>query len=207
MALSIDAVSTKIETSEVTSTTFSHTNAGNMLYVGIVSNNVPTSVTYGGAAMTQVVKNEAIARKTSIYGIIDPASGANDIVITNASGLGRVKAYGISFINAKRAFNTGVSASGASTTATVDATSDTRSIVIDIAAGDYGTGTNTFTVGTSQTARLQSNDQYTQGYGSSEPGAATTTMSWTIANSCNWSICALNISPRLGGQVMIWGDL
>lgn len=84
-----------------------------------------------------------------------------------------------------------VSATGNSTTATVNAGSASNELVYDVVAKRNQTPT----VGAGQTQRyvLDSGSEIEAG-ASTEPGAATTTMSWT-GSSSDWCIGAVPVKP------------
>ena len=74
-----------------TSLTFSHTTSGSdrALFVGVVSNDTVTDdvtgVTYGGVSMTRLIAittTNSGLRATYIYYLLNPASGANNVVIS-----------------------------------------------------------------------------------------------------------------------------
>lgn len=73
-----------------TSATVSHTVSGSdtVLFVGFstssTSGDIATGVTYNAVSMTQVVKVDTVitGRFTYIYGLLNPATGANDVVIS-----------------------------------------------------------------------------------------------------------------------------
>lgn len=90
MAIAFDAASNGTDNSPNSSPmTLSHTCTGSdrFLVVGLytaASNSRTTSVTYNGVAMTQAIKNEnnPSGETTEIWYLMNPASGANNIVIT-----------------------------------------------------------------------------------------------------------------------------
>lgn len=89
-------------------TTYSHTTSGTnrYLFVGITggtTNNV-TAVTYSGVSMTQVgtTQQRPSSRYVYLYGLVAPASGANNVVITiNGGDIGQSFAFG--YTGAKQA--------------------------------------------------------------------------------------------------------
>jgi hypothetical protein len=108
----------------VSSWTFSHTCSGEnrILFVGVISdvtNDRITGVTYGGVAMTLVTKLlRSGDRYMYLYSLINPASGANNVVISaNASTV--IVGGAISYTGARQtsqpvAYNQATSASGTS---------------------------------------------------------------------------------------------
>ena len=84
-----------------TTVTISHTCTGSdlCLIVGVsVDNAVPTGVTYNSVAMTKIDDQDASAGNASLWQLVGPATGANDIVVTVASS-DEIVAGGQSFTN------------------------------------------------------------------------------------------------------------
>lgn len=91
MAIAYDNSSEKVEGGSVSSTTLSHTvgtGSARYLVVGTVfrggANLVATAVTYNGVAMTKIGsdRTNAGACNSNIWGLVNPASGTNDVVVT-----------------------------------------------------------------------------------------------------------------------------
>lgn len=90
MAIAIDATSNGSENASTT-LTFAHTCTGSNLYLIVYfwTNQTDVGVTYNSVAMTKLSTNptESNGRLPCIYGLANPATGANNIVITvDASG-------------------------------------------------------------------------------------------------------------------------
>lgn len=89
MAIAYDATAHG-NTAGATSLTFSHTcgtGANRILWVSFrvgSNSDLPTGVTYGGIAMTQAIKrNDASGTQYAyLYYLVNPATGANNVVIT-----------------------------------------------------------------------------------------------------------------------------
>lgn len=79
-------------TGEATNTSFpatrSHTCTGSdlvLLVAGISDANLPTGITYNGVAMTRLVDFlDASSQNTSIWGLLNPATGANTIEVSGS---------------------------------------------------------------------------------------------------------------------------
>ena len=91
MAIAFDAAANGRVTD--TSLTFAHTCTGTdlILFVGVgirnQSNDIVSSITYNGVSMTRVPTNGYVAETTGndsayLYYLINPATGANNVVIT-----------------------------------------------------------------------------------------------------------------------------
>src|SRR5262249_3242813 len=127
-----------------------------------------------------------------------PPKGTGSIVVT-VSAAKRLVGGAASFSNVDLTTPHGafVSAIGNSTTASVAVPSAAGELVVDTAAatGDA----NSLTVGAGQTQRWNAatgnGGGEARGAGSTEPGAASVTMSWTLGASKNWSIGAVSLKP------------
>ena len=68
-----------------TSLTYSHTNAGNILWVGVAlesATDVLTGVTYNSVSMTQATKEIANSEATYLFYLVAPSQGVNNVVIS-----------------------------------------------------------------------------------------------------------------------------
>lgn len=87
MAIAFDAASSANTVVSASSLTFSHTCTGSdlVLTVGVSADSgvSPTGVTYNGSAMTKQVTEPGI--DTTIWTLVSPATGANNIVVTFAA--------------------------------------------------------------------------------------------------------------------------
>jgi uncharacterized repeat protein (TIGR01451 family) len=201
----IDKVSGPVSPSSGTTVTVSHqtgTQANRLMLVGIsVRKRTVTGVTYGGTPLTlltsQTSSSEAL---TYIYYMLAPPSGTANVVVTINSGasndqraiVGVTTFANVDVTNFLANANpaTGV---GNNTAPTVNVTSATGRLVFDVVAAK---DKNISAIGAGQTQRWLLNNQKPAGAASTEPGAATTTMSYTLAASANWSISAVSIKEQ-----------
>lgn len=194
MAAAHDATSSA-EGVGVSSLTWSHTCTGadRCLVVGVSlydSAVVVSSVTYAGVAMTSVGSASRLNAKMHLWRLIAPATGANNIIVTldaaNDVVGGAESATGV---DQTTPLGTFASATGSSTAPTVDVSAAADDLVVDTLGADSGA---TATVGAGQTQRWnRSGAPIPIGAGSTEPGAATVTMSWTLSAAGAWAIgCA-----------------
>lgn len=68
--------------------TWSHNSNGDFLLVAVEGTSDTTGVAYGGVAMTQIgtdLSHTGFARIMNIWGLVNPASGANNIVLTGGA--------------------------------------------------------------------------------------------------------------------------
>lgn len=183
----------------VSSLTWSHTCSGTnrLLVVGVTINDGTsesvTGVTYNGVAMTSAgsVALSANGDEVSLWYLVNPASGANNVVATFSATMDVVIGESISFTNVHQAtpIGTQVEATGIGTTASAMASSAARELVVDMVGGE-----DAFTVGAGQTSRQARTVGFLHAAMSTEPGAGTVTMSWTLPSD-PWAIVALPIKP------------
>jgi len=215
MAIAFDAQSTTSQTG--TTTTDAHTCTGSnlILFAGVQggTTDIVTGVTYSGVAMTQIAKVQlpsADNRWLYLYYLVNPATGANNIVATS-SGSQTVRVCGASY--------TGVKQTGqpdASTTATQTAGATTWSMSVTSVAdncwslafmrqgdGTVGAGSATTmrTVGSNFSAMFDSNAVI-------HP-AGSSTLNFTTGNNINpWAGIIASIAPFIAAasSFSIFGD-
>jgi len=193
-----------------TSLTVSHPTAGSnrLMLVGISINNFAgetvSSVTYNGVALTQVgSRANATDARVEIWRLIAPPTGTHDVVITFSSELSSASRAGVmtfTGVNQTTPLGTFASAIGSASPATVNVTSAANELVFDTVGTESQSSPFSLTVGAGQTQRWSSvsmgYDRFLAG-GSTEPGAASVTMSWAIVptTSIPWAIAAVPIKP------------
>ena len=195
------------------SLSFSHTistagNPGLLVFVGTGKGNTltVTGITYNTVAMTFVAAAvNGTAATVECWKLAAPATGANTVVVTMTGNPDPVMAVAMSATAVDQAdavsnFN---SATGDTDPATVDVTSAVGELVGDMYAEIEGPDAN---VGAGQTER-QRNDASgpePQMVSSTEPGAATVTMSWGI--DTDWAIVAASFKEvSAGTEVALTG--
>jgi hypothetical protein len=162
-------------------------------------NETVSSVTYNGTSLTFVgsatYSNDA---RVEIWQLVAPDTGTNNVVITFSDRLTYGAVAGVmtfTGVDQITPLGTFVGASDSSAgPATVDVSSATNELVFDTVSCETCTS---LTVGGGQTQRwnLSQSGQSAMGAGSTEPGAATVTMSWTLGSSDYWAIGAVPIKP------------
>jgi hypothetical protein len=209
MAIAFDAVTPATGASTVT---FSHTcgaGADRAIYVLVVENfnSVVTGVTYGGVALTQLGSwNFSNTVTLSVWRLINPASGANNVVVSqSASHNLNITAISFTGVHQTTPDGTPVHATGNNTAPSLTVPSAANELVLDVLGALENTaGTVACTVGAGQTqrqnAQFQSGGQGTQSGVSTEPGAASVTSSWTLDNAANWNYAAVSIKPSGGAD-------
>jgi len=166
------------------------------------SSDTISSITYNGVALTAVPggsTNNGQYYVTAYY-LIAPDTGTHDIVVTVSGSVFDFGAGAISYTDAHQTtpLGTAVTATGTSTTPSVTVSSAADELVDDGLVIIHG---GTLSVGAGQTQRW--NAIATSGFikyaGSTEGGAASTTMSWSNSSSQTWAIVAVPIKPVGGG--------
>jgi hypothetical protein len=190
--------------------TVSHTTSGTdrLMLVGISATQYTASapaistVTYNGVALSFVGTlngGGSYGETVWIYQLVAPATGTFNVVAsfsTAPSNGAVVAAVTFTGVNQSTPLGTFASAAGISgTTASVNASSASGELVFDTIA--YW-GCNSVTVGAGQTQQWNVNycvPGHITGAGSTKPGAASVTMSWTLQYSSSWTIGAVPIKP------------
>ena len=174
------------------SVTISHTVAvkpHRLLIALIASTAVPSGVTYGGTALTKLEEATSTSRCASIWYLVHPATGANDLVSTtggtNDQAIQIFSYYGC---NPQDIFNTDVettTSGSANHSSSLSVTSESGDIVVDIVASS---GTVGFAPGASQTEVMDRTQDNIDGASSHETATGTsTTMSWDLTSSDGYS--------------------
>lgn len=144
--------------------------------------------------------------KAGLFYLASPATGSNNLVGSWASGNKLLTASISSWDGVDTGgtpFGTSAQASGSSTTISTSVSSASGEVVIDAGNFYVTTGGRTLTVGASQTQISQGTSAADSSLGnrcgqSTEPGAASVTMSWTISSSSAWTISAVPMKPAAG---------
>lgn len=187
-----------------TSLTWSHTCTGSdrSLRVGVrgttsPSNNI-TGITYAGVALTKIAEsNNTAERWVSLWELLNPASGANNVVVSSSPS---------DVIIGLSASYTGVSATyDATTTATGSATASLACSVTPIAdncwvQGVWGNGAGAPSAGTGATERIStSNGLGLYDNNAAITPAAATSMTVTSAGSPNPIAIVASMVPVASG--------
>ena len=203
-SVTIDSVTTYAADSS--SFSFSHSCSGSDLLL-IVSvhcdNGIDVSaVTYAGQSLTlvsQLVHSNG-KPKVEVWRLISPPVGSNTVAVTLSGGNSdKVTIGAISYngVNQTTPIDGVTSAQGYSTSASVTVTSETGDLVQDTMAA---TSAGASSVGSGQTQRYNremggSGVSNHFGAASTEAGASSVTMSWSLTESKEWVIIGFNINP------------
>lgn len=206
--IAIDNVSTASgANSNVNTLSWSHTvrsGQNGILIVALSQRDGTTATTgvwYGGTLLTQIGGQAATGSqsRTDLWYMLAPPAGTANIFVALLTSK-RIVASAISFtgVNQTTPLGTFVGATGQSTTATVNVSSKPGELVLDTVttSGDA----NILTANAGQTERWDlfsgtGDLNNVRGGGSTEAGAASVTMSWTLGASKVWAIGAVAIKP------------
>jgi len=206
MALAIDSDSGVFWTSNESqaSVTWSHTCSGDNrgIFVGcaVVGDvGMVTGVTYNGTALTGLWDVVRSSYNTSGWFLVNPASGAHDVVVTfatNTAGWSDQGVFALSFtgVDQSTPLNTPGTANNYSTTPSVTVSTAAGEIIVDtVIAG------RALTEGSNQTKYLTSDKSV--GF-SSQSGADGGEMSWSQTTH-HWAIGAVSIKPAAASGLSI----
>jgi hypothetical protein len=198
------------------SLTFTHTvgsGSNRILIVGVslhTRNATVSTVTYAGTALTQAgtIATGSNANRTDIWYLLSPTPTTNGSIVVTPSAGTAISAGSISFTGVQQAAPTFTSATNSSGTALVTIANATGDVIVDTlsANGDAGT----LTAGGSQTSRWNvfsgssGNGNEVISAGSTQAGAASTTMTWSISGGNKpWSMGAITLVPVIASPAFV----
>lgn len=174
-----------------------------VLEVSVVTISVGTdqsSVTCGGQAMTRIgasLQHSGGKPRVNVWRLISPPTGAQDIVVTNATNdKTGVAVFAWTAIDTTTPFDGWVTAQGTSTTPSVAVTSQSGDLVADTEAG---LSIMALAQGAGQTELVDFMPTDGRMGCSHEDGAASVTMSWTVGESKEWVIAGWNANAAAAG--------
>ncbi|MGH3521941.1 MAG: beta strand repeat-containing protein, partial [Mycobacterium sp.] len=137
---------------------------------------------------------------TELWGLRNPATGTHQITVSVTNPNTRndtVVAGAQSFSNVDQSTSTGTvaTATGSSTTPTVNVTNNAADYVVDSVAFNTNSALTEGATQDGRYARVVTTLTNFSGAGSGSRGYVNTTMSWTSAASTNWSIVAIPLKP------------
>ena len=188
MAVAFDATANATGTA-VTSISWSHTVTGAQTggIVGVSSDGSISTVTWNAVAMTleQFASDPGAIAQGSHWSLIAPTTGTVTATVTAASN---IKGGSVSVTGAHQTtlVSNKITNSGSTASISTAVTSAVGELVVDNVETDSGGGTPTVTGG--GTLRWSA----ALGSGSTEPGAATVTRTWTLT-ATGWSHCLVSI--------------
>lgn len=164
-----------------------------------------TGVTYNLAAMTDLGTATMGSTQARMFGLIAPTAGANNVVVTLATGTSEALIVGVrswSGVDQTTPVRGGAAtaATGTSTTPTVTVTSAVGEVVCDVIA--FAAAQTYVSTGAGQTLDYSDADagvNFRRGAGSHEAGAASVVMDHTISASGVWASLGCSLMPAAGG--------
>ena len=197
--IQLDADSTATRVSGGTTCTWNHTTGSGsdraILMMAAFEDGTEPSVTYDGSSTGITTENyqSASFRQTVIFSLLNPGSGTKEIVITFTDTTSAVcGAVSFTGVNQTDCCDGGTGASGNTTNPTVDVTSESNDLVVDVFAWREN---ETLSPEAGQTQNYYLAGGEPSSGSSREAGASTVTMSWgTGAVAKQWGISAVNIN-------------
>ena len=207
------------DSNSVSSITFPHTvptsNSDRCLVVGAFGrrndNTGVMSATYNGVAMNKVGEAHSTgeAVHAALFELANPATGANNVVVSYAASSRAVAgAFTLADTDQGTPSRNAATASGNSTAPSVTITSAAGDLVVDAVCNQDDT--RTLTVHGSQTQQFQDVEstgtpsQGMRGAGSTEAGAASVAMDWTLNLAEDWAIVGASFQPPTGRGFPLW---
>lgn len=213
MPIAFDAVTVAGSSNTGTSwSALSHTAAGSdravFVCVSCSSQSDVTSVTYGGVSMTKVdsIKNiDFNGHHAAMWKLSAPATGSQAVVIGFSAAVAATAAA-ISFTGCHQTTSsltgTPAKAAGSSTSPSISVSSASGEVVLDVLSFIDRTATG----GAGQDVLWNSAgvpaDGRPGGAGSTEAGASSVTMSWSLNTSGHWAMVGVSIKPAPDELVM-----
>lgn len=193
-----------------------HNNNGNYLLLGIShgypadNSSIETAVSYGGSSMTKIADTGKTnyGQRVTVWALLSPPTGSYTFSITEP--VGGYKAWvlssiSLSGVNTTTPIGTVATDTGTSSTATVNSSSASGELVVGFVSAGFVTSSDVtnIAVGSGQTEKTKassgSGSIYNFGGSSTQPGASTTTTSWTITYTSggthDWNIVAVPVKP------------
>ena len=195
----------------VSSLTWSHTCTGtNLALLVIVASRAVavTGVTYNSVPLSNLwaVQDSGNQERSEGWILVAPATGAHNVVVTLVGSSGDLLGGSESYVDVHQTTPTGTAATNSnnfSNAPTVDVTSASGELVVDgVAARSSLTA-----VGAGQTQRVNLTGGADSVGGSEEAGAATVTMSWTMAAENPWAIGGVSLKPLAAGGAAVYHRL
>ena len=219
-AIAFDAAS-NANNINITSLTWSHTTTGtNLLLVvgtfakdGTDADRPVSDVTYGGVSLTKVREDDdtTINHTSGLWYLVNPATGANDVVVSFAGGTLQVGIAGaMTFTGVKQtspldASNGGVQANAASISTTVTTVSDNAMVAASV--NKVGSSPTSNDAGAGITERWDvdvteaSGNVSSGGHAGPKSPAGDQAMSWSqsVGTTHDWAISAASFAPASEG--------
>jgi hypothetical protein len=157
-----------------------------------------SGVTYGGIVLSNAVDvlGAGNQNRASMWYLVAPASGTATVTVTLAGSAAVIGgAVSLSGVDQTAPLGTAVSANGTSASPSVTVSSATTQLVIDTMATNGDGGPQSAAGGQTEewNTGTGTSGGDARGGGSTQPGAASVTMSWTLNASKSWALCAVPV--------------
>lgn len=211
MAIAFDASAQIENQSAGTTATLSHTTSGanRLLLVAVhqstVASDGVSSVTYNGVSMTKIgstVTIESSVAYLSLWYLLAPATGANNIVVTKTSGY-NTSIASVSYTGVKQSGQPEVNNTntGSGTAPTCSMTPLTNNAMLVMSVGGNGTGG----VATESSNWTRRANNFTKGSMGEKSVAtpASTTQTVTFSGSQNWGVIQISIAEDVAVNITV----
>lgn len=209
MAVTLDASATGSATSTTVTVPLTVSGADRLLVVGIANyrntTENTTSVTWNTSEnLTERDGQQNGDCRIELWTLTAPSTGTHNVVVTTSASTDiSVCCYSLNGVDQTTPLGTSVNAGGASTTPSVTVTSATGDLVFAFLGVNSASGA-AVAVGAGQTEQATeelagANFNILESEISTEAGASSVVMNYTINNSWNWAEIGVSIKPASGG--------
>lgn len=166
---------------------------------GTYQGGAPSGVTYNGGAMTKLVeKIGSFGENCSIWGLVNPATGTHDTVVSGAGSFYAVGVYSLYGIDQNLPSNT-ATGGGDSNSASVAITTAAANSWVIAAIEAEPVITMTTSGGTQDWNQSGASFQNAEGQHILKATAGSQTMSASLAYGARWNTCAIEVKAATGG--------
>lgn len=158
-----------------------------------------SSVTFKGVPLTfrGARNNDDNKARVELWYLVAPPTGSGNIVVTRTGGdetiAGALSLTGVNQTDPLGAFASAASTGSGSTNPSLALAGAAGQLVVDAVVTN---GETVLTAGPNQTQRHSRDyDNEMDGAGSTEPGAASVTMSWSKTAAAEWALAAVAVNP------------
>ena len=174
------------------------TGSNRLMLVGInQKNKLVNSVTYGGTSLTLVGEDISNGNaRMHLYALVNPPSGTADVVVTLSANPDKGIVVGVTnFTGVDQTIPLGTfnSSSAKSLASSITVNSAVGELVYDVATSRQAT--EIANSGQTVLYNIDAGNEINGGGASTQPGAASVTMGWSLSAIHEWAIGAVSIKP------------
>ena len=171
-----------------------------LMLVGInQKNKLVNGVTYGGTSLTLVGEDIGNGNaRMHMYMMLNPPSGTADVVVTLSANPDKGIVVGVTNftgVNQSTPLGTFNSTNGKTLASSITVSSATGELVYDVATSRQAT--ESANAGQTVLYNLDAGNEVNGGGASTQPGAASVTMGWSLSALHEWAIGAVSIKPAV----------